>query len=84
MSVQDTIKRQEANKLKLNSIGKPTPRKKSVSTRQQVKNAKQQQGAELLAILHDGKRAIPSDWERGYNAAMGLVAQALLDSKDAK
>jgi len=77
MNIKEDIARQEAAKRKLKGIGVKTAPKMRIATKERVKAAEKAQGKALLTALHDGKRAIPSDWERGYNAAMSIVANAI-------
>jgi len=58
----------------LNGIAeKHAPTKRKKSTRQQVRDARQELLSEILSELRDKKRSIPKEWERGFMSAMSVV-----------
>lgn len=81
MSIKEDIARQEQRKKDLSNVFKTkTAPKMRISTKQRIEQAEKAQGKKILQALHDGKRTIPSDWERGYNLAMSIAAQ-VIDAK---
>ena len=80
MSIKDDIARQEQRKKDLKSIGTngiKTQPKMRISTKQRIEQAEKAQLKKILQALHDGKRTLPKDWERGYNAAVTAVELAV-------
>lgn len=78
MNIKEDIARQEKRKKELSNVFKTkTAPKMRISTKQRIEQAEKAQGKALLQALHDGKRTIPSDWERGYNLAMSIVGRTL-------
>lgn len=49
------------------------PKKKRVSAKQQVRNARAELLEEMLAEMRNKKRTIPKEWERGFLSAMSVV-----------
>lgn len=84
MSVKESIAAQETNTRRLRSIGpKRVPKRQRQSTLKQIDMALDIQLKEILAALHDGQRHIPTQWQRGYNAAMTQVANYASKTKAA-
>lgn len=81
MSLKEDIAAQEQRKKDMNNVFKvkPVP-KMRISTKERIEQAEKAQGKLIMEALHDGKRTIPSDWQRGYNAAMSIAAQ-VIDAK---
>ncbi len=78
MSIKEDIARQEQRKKDMKNLFKvKTEPKMRITTKQRIEQAKKAQNKAVLEALHDGKRTIPKDWERGYNLAMSIVAQTL-------
>ena len=80
MSIKDDIARQEQRKKGLKSIGTngiKTQPKMRISTKQRIEQAEKAQLKKILQALHDGKRTLPKEWERGYNAAVTAVELAV-------
>ena len=83
MSIKDDIARQEQRKKGLKSIGMSgikTQPKMRISTKQRIEQAEKAQLKKILQALHDGKRTLPKEWERGYNAAVTAVELAVNSS----
>lgn len=78
MNVKEDIARQEKRKKEMSNIFKVrTEPKMRISTKQRIEQAEKAQLKKILQALHDGKRTLPSDWERGYNAAVTAVELAI-------
>lgn len=74
MNIKEDIARQEQRKKELKSVFKTkTAPKMRISTKQRIEQAEKAQLKKILQALHDGKRTIPKDWERGYHAAVTAV-----------
>lgn len=81
MSLKEDIADQEQRKKDMKNVFKVKPMPKMrANTRQRIEQAEKAQGKLIMEALHDGKRTIPSDWQRGYNAAMSIAAQ-VIDAK---
>lgn len=78
MNVKEDIARQEKRKKEMSNIFKVrTEPKMRISTKQRIEQAEKAQLKKILQALHDGKRTLPQDWERGYNAAVTAVELAV-------
>lgn len=78
MNIKEDIARQEKRKKDLNNVFKTkTAPKMRISTKERIEQAEKAQLQKILQALHDGKRTLPKDWERGYNAAVTAVELAL-------
>ena len=78
MNIKEDIARQEKRKKEMNNIFKvKTEPKMRISTKQRIEQAEKAQLKKILQALHDGKRTLPQDWERGYNAAVTAVELAV-------
>ena len=77
MSLREAIKKQEAKKKGVSSIGKNwgEPKPKRLTDKKQIDLAITEQEKLIIQALRDGKRKQPDDvnWLRGYHAAMSIV-----------
>ena len=78
MNIKEDIALQEQRKKELSNVFKTkTAPKMRISTKQRIEQAEKAQLKKILQALHDGKRTLPKDWERGYNAAVTAVELAV-------
>lgn len=81
MNIKEDIARQEKRKKDLSNVFKnKTAPKMRISTKERIEQAEKAQLQKILQALHDGKRTLPKDWERGYNAAVTAVELAASSS----
>ena len=77
MNIEDKIKEQESRKNFLGSLLKSAvsdmQKPKRKSTKEQIKESKDELLNEILAKMVDKKRSIPKDWEKGFLSAMSVV-----------
>lgn len=78
MNIKEDIARQEKRKKEMNNVFKvKAVPKMRISTKERIEQAEKAQLQKILNAMRDGKRTIPKQWERGYNAAMTAVELAV-------